>query len=211
MKSLRSYHSPLRQEQARQTRRAILDAALPLFVECGYAGTSMGDIARAAAVSIKTVEAIFGTKAKLLVALRDVTIVGDDQAIPLAERPWFQEMLAEPEPRRQLRLFAQGTCRIKHRTARLNEVIRRAAPGDPEIGQLWQVVQEQMMADLRMVAERLAAKGVLREQLDLAQAAEILWLLNHPSVYYLAIVERGWPEEQFEQWLADAFIHQLLR
>jgi hypothetical protein len=68
-----------------------------------------------------------------------------------------------------------------------------------------------MMADHRMVAERLAAKGVLREELDVAQAAEILWLLNHPSVYYLAIVERGWREEQFEQWLADAFIHQLLR
>ena len=34
---------------------------------------------------------------------------------------------------------------------------------------------------------------------------------NHPSVYYFAVVERGWPEGRFERWLADAFIHQLLR
>jgi hypothetical protein len=171
----------------------------------------MGDIAQAAEVSIKTVEAIFGTKATLLAALRDVSIVGDDEAIPVAQRSWFREMLDEPDPHRQLRLLAQGTYRIKHRTGRLNEVIRRAAPSDPEIGRLWQTVQEQLRADHRLVAERLAAKGALRDELDAAQAAKILWLLNHPSVYYLAVVEGGWPEEQFEQWLAEAFIHQLLR
>lgn len=66
------------------------------------------------------------------------------------------------------------------------------------------------MEDQRKVVEGLAARGALRERQDAEQAAEVLWLLNHPSVYYLAIVERGWPEERFEQWLADAFIQQLL-
>ena len=96
----RPYRSPLRRAQARQTRRAILEAARPLFIQRGYPGTSMGDIARAAGVSVKTVEAAFGTKARLLTALRDVTIVGDDEAIPLAGRPWFREMLEEPDHRR---------------------------------------------------------------------------------------------------------------
>src|SRR5919206_1136035 len=97
-KSRRSYHSPRRQEQARQTRAAILEAARPLFIERGYAGTSMTDIARAAGVSVKTVEAIFGTKARLLKVLRDVTIAGDDEAVPLAQRPWFREIMEEPDP-----------------------------------------------------------------------------------------------------------------
>lgn len=66
------------------------------------------------------------------------------------------------------------------------------------------------MADHRAVAERVAAKGALREELDVAQAARILRRLNQPSVYYLAIVEGEWPEELFEQWLAEAFIYQLL-
>ena len=207
----RSYRSPRRAEQARLTRRAILDAALPLFIERGYAGTSMPDIARKAGVALPTVEAAFGTKVKLLMALRDVTIVGDDEAIPVAERSWFREMLDEPDPHRQLHRFAEVTCRVKRRTARLNEVIRRAAPSDPEIGQVWQEVQEQLMADHRLVVERLAANGVLREELDVEQATKILWLLNHPSVHYLATVEGGWSEEDFEQWVAAALTHQVLR
>ena len=100
-KPRRPYHSPHRREQARLTRRAILDAALPLLVRRGYAGASLADIARGAGVSLKTVEAAFGTKAKLLAALWDVSVVGDDEAIPLAERAWFQEMLKEPDARRQ--------------------------------------------------------------------------------------------------------------
>jgi AcrR family transcriptional regulator len=170
----------------------------------------MSDIAQHAGVALPTVEAAFGTKAKLLSALRDVTIVGDEEAIPVAERSWFQDMLAEPDPWRQVQLFVQGTCQMKQRTARLNEVIRRAAPSDPEIGQLWQLVQDQLMADLRLVVERLAAQGALREGLDVIQAARSLWLLNHPSVYYLAIVEGAWSEEEFELWLADTLTHQLL-
>jgi AcrR family transcriptional regulator len=207
----RPYRSPLRRAQAGQTRSAILEAARPLFIQRGYPGTSMGDIARTAGVSIKTVEAIFGTKARLLTALRDMTIVGDDAEIPVAGRVWFREMLQDPDPRRQLERFAQLSCQIKHRTAALNEVIRRAGQADREIGQLWQAAQDQLMADQRPVAESLAAKGALREGLDAADAADTLWLLNHPSVYYLAVFERDWPEQRFTRWLADTFIHQLLR
>jgi hypothetical protein len=66
------------------------------------------------------------------------------------------------------------------------------------------------MADQLVVAESLAAKRVLRKELDAADAAEVMGMLNHPSVYYLAVFECGWPEERFEHWLADAFIRQLL-
>jgi AcrR family transcriptional regulator len=206
----RPYHSPRRQEQARLTRRAILDAALPLFIERGHAGTSLADIAEAAGVALKTVQAVFGTKAKLLSALWDVTVVGDDEAIPVAERGWFREMLEEQDARRQLELGARIATRIKHRVGALTEVIRRAAQTDPEIGDLWQLFQDQFLENQAMMAESLAAKGALRESLDVADTAEMLWTLNHPSVYYLLVYERGWSEEKYERWLADAFVHQLL-
>jgi AcrR family transcriptional regulator len=211
VESRRPYHSPRRQEQARLTQRAILDAALPLFVERGYAGTSLADIAQAAGVALKTVQAIFGTKAKLLSALWDVTVAGDDAAISVAERAWFREMLGEPDARRQLELGARVARRIKHRVGALTEVVRRAAQADPEIGDLWQQMQDQFLENQTMLAESLAAKGALRGGLDVAEVAEMLGTLNHPSVYYLLVYERGWSEERYEQWLADVFIHQLLR
>lgn len=208
--SRRTYNSPRRQEQARLTRRAILDAALSLFIERGYAGASLADIAQAAGVALKTVQAVFGTKAKLLSDLWDVTVVGDDEAIPVADRAWFRETMDEPEPRRQLQLHARNAGRIKRRVGALTEVIRRAAPADPEIGERWQLMQNQFLQNQTMVAESLAAKRALREGLDVAEAAEVIWVLNHPSVYFLLVYERGWSEERYEHWLADAFIHQLL-
>ena len=42
------------------------------------------------------------------------------------------------------------------------------------------------------------------------RAADILWTLNHPGVYWLLVNERGWTPAQYEQWLADAFCSQLL-
>ncbi len=210
VESRRPYHSPRRQEQARQTRRAILDAALPLFVERGYPGTSLADIARAAGVALKTVQAIFGTKAKLLSALWDVTVAGDDAAISVAERAWFREMLGEPDARRQLELGARIARRIKHRAGALMEVIHRAAQADPEIRERWQQMQNQFLENQAMVAKSLAAKGALRADLEVADAAEIIWTLNHPSIYHLLVRERGWSEERYEHWLADAFIRQLL-
>jgi AcrR family transcriptional regulator len=208
--SRRRYHSPYRQEQARRTRLSILEAALPLFVERGYAGTSLADIAGAAGVALKTVQAVFGTKARLLSDLWDISVVGDDEAIPVAERDWFRATLEEPDPQRQLQVFLQHIGRIKRRVGALAEVVRRAAQGDSEIGVLWQTIQDQMIVDQQRVMQRLADKGVLRKGLDAAEAAEIMGILNHPSVYYLAVVERGWSEERFEAWLVDALAQQLL-
>ena len=58
--------------------------------------------------------------------------------------------------------------------------------------------------------EVLHHKNALRPSLDVAQAADILWTLNHPSLYLLLVDERGWTPEHYEQWLADALCSQLL-
>lgn len=206
----RPYHSPRRQEQARLTRRAILDAALALFVERGYLATSLADVAQRAGVALTTIQAIFGTKPRLLAALWDRVIGGDEAALPVAEREWFRAVVEEPDARRQLALHARNSRQVKHRAGALMEVIHRAAQADSEIGERWQVMQNEFLENQALVAASLAAKGALRADLDVHQAAEMLWTLNHPSMYHLLVYERGWTEERYEEWLADAFVRQLL-
>src|SRR5262244_2945653 len=89
------YDSPRRREQADATRRAILDAAERLFGVRGYAGTSVGEIAEAAGVALKTVYAVFGTKAEVLRALWHLRLRGDEDPVPVQDRPWVREVLAE--------------------------------------------------------------------------------------------------------------------
>src|SRR3954452_10466132 len=62
VKPKRAYNAALRQEQARSTRRRILDAARRLFVTRGYGAVTMDEIAREAGVAYQTVYAVFGTK-----------------------------------------------------------------------------------------------------------------------------------------------------
>ena len=127
----RRYHSPQRQLQAELTRRKLLDAARRLFAINGYAATALPAIAREAGVAAPTITAIFGTKAGLLTALVQLVVGGDEAPVALVERPWWQAMLAEPDARRQLTLFAANGRQIHERSADIAAIVQGAATADP--------------------------------------------------------------------------------
>src|SRR2546426_12500193 len=102
----RSYQSPLRQAQARTTRKAVIGAAARLFAERGYVATSIDDIAAAAGVSRATVFSSVGGKPVLLKTAFDVAIVGDDEPVSLPDRPRSKAIREEPDQRRYLALYA---------------------------------------------------------------------------------------------------------
>lgn len=211
VKRARPYNSPLRRDQAAATRRQILAAAQELFERDGYAGTSMAAIASASGVALKTVYLAFETKSGVLRALWHLLLRGDRDDVPVGEQPWFQEVLAEPDPHRQVRLNMRNSRVVKLRAGALMEVIRSAAAGDPAIGQLWTRIQTEFHANQHAVVRSLADKQALKDGLDVDTAADILWSLNHPTLYRLLAVERGWPPERYEQWITDLLCSQLLR
>src|SRR6516162_4037958 len=90
------YNSSLRAAQARATRRAIVDAAARLFTERGYGVTTVDAIAEAAGVSRKTVFTSVGGKTEALKLAMDWAIVGDDEPVPMLERPHIRVMQREP-------------------------------------------------------------------------------------------------------------------
>src|SRR5947209_10504132 len=133
--SKRRYHSPQRQQQAERTRRQILDAARRLFAARGYTATTLPAIAEEAGVAAPTVTAVFGTKVALLHALIQMGVRGNAGQAPLVQQPWWQDMLAEPDPRQLLRWFAGINRQIQQRSADIYEITRGAATAEPEIAQ----------------------------------------------------------------------------
>ena len=206
----RTYESPLRREQAAATRRQILDAARELFERDGYAATSMAAIASEAGVSLKTVYLAFETKSGLLRALWHRLLRGEDDGVPVGEQEWYREVLEEQDPERQLRLNMRNSRAVKARAGAILEVIRGAAPAEPDIGALWNRIQTEFHDNQRTVVQSLADKGALAPGLDVDGATDILWSLNHPSFYALLAGERGWSPERYEEWLADLLCEQLL-
>ena len=203
VKTRRRYGSPTRQAQAQRTRAEVAEAARQLFIARGYAGTTLADIAAAAAVAVPTVKLAYGTKRNVLLAAWDRAVKGGDDPRPVADQPWFQELLASPDPRDHLRLQAAASREVKARIAPLVEVIRAAAPTDADIAALWAKMQAEFYDNQRQTIRALQGKGQLRDGLSEREATDLLWTLNHPTLYHLLVLERGWTPEQYERWLAD--------
>src|SRR5688572_25206086 len=102
----RTYTSYVRAEQADATRSRVVRVADARFRADGYAATSVAAVARDAGVSSQTVYNVFGTKSALLKAAYDIAVVGDDDPVPLAERPDVRALYAEPDPAAFLRGYA---------------------------------------------------------------------------------------------------------
>ena len=207
----RGYHSPRRREQAAATRLEILEAAQRLFERDGYAATTMAVIAQEAGVALKTVYVAFETKSGVLRALWNLRLRGDDAAVPVADRAWYRATLDEPDPERQLRRNAQNSRLGKLRIGSVIEVIRAAAPTDPDIAELWHRIQTEYHANQHGIVKRIAARKALRRGLGVNRATDILWTINHPVVWQLLVEERGWTPEAYERWCAETACAQLLR
>jgi AcrR family transcriptional regulator len=206
----RRYDSTRRRAQAAATRQEILDAAQRMFEERGYAATTIAAVAAEAKVAEKTVYVAFETKSGLLRALWNLRLRGDEADVRVGERPWYREVLEEPDAERQLRLTAFNSRLVKLRAAGLLEVIRTAAPSDPDIAALWSRIQTEFHANQLAIVETLAEKKALRPGLTVERGADILWTLNHPEVWHLLVRERGWSPEEYEQWLGDLASAELL-
>ncbi len=193
----RRYDSPRRRMQADQTREAVLDAAGRLFAERGWAGTGIRDVARAAAVSVETVYASFGSKAQLLKSAVDVAIVGDDAPVPLADRPAFTAIATGRTTRERVEATARMAATINERAYRLTAAIRQGATVDATLA----AVVADFEAQRRRSVVGLASLITGRDP-DPGQVDE-LYVQSADQVYALLVDECGWSRARYESWLTD--------
>ena len=206
----RSYSSTLRADQARRTRRRIVDAAAELFAEHGYAGTTIDAVATAAGVSRKTVFDSVGGKAQLMTLAYDFAIVGDDEPVPLADRPEMRAMLAEPDYGKRLAMYASLVVGIDRRLSSAWRAFEGAATSDPEAAKFYVAMVQQRRQAMREAAQMFADAGALRPDLDVEVAADLMWFYNDPSLYDKLVRQRGWSVDRFQAWLGEALQVQLL-
>ena len=199
-----------RQRQALETRRRIRTAAQSLFVRQGYATTTMQQIAAAADVAWQTVYSVFGTKAAILSEVFDVTVAGDDEPVPMLERPFVREISAAPDARTKARLLAAHFRVTTARSADVQGVIESAADADPEMAKLWQKLLNQLHHGMTVAATRLHAEGAIRPDLTVTQAADRLWWYGGPWAYRGLVGQRGWSLDEYEDWLAESLYSQVM-
>ncbi len=206
----RKYNSSRRKEQARETRSKIITAAKELFFENGYSGTSIETIADSAGVAVETIYATFGNKRSILTALVDVSVTGDDLPIPLLERPNIQEAQILDDQRLVIQKFSQDVYAIMQRMDPIFELLRATAKSEPDIQEYLDHLLHGRLQGMQFMLEQLMRIGPLRDNLDLTNAAETIWVISSAEVFHLLITDRGWTEAQYVAWLADTLSRLLL-
>ncbi len=136
-----------------------------------------------------TVQKVFGTKAAVAKAVYDVTLAGDDEPVPLGDRPVFQQLEAETDPHEVLRLHAE-------------------IGGD--LVALRQTISAESRIGARELIDKLIAVGGLRPGLDRDDAIDALWWLIQPEQYVVLVGHAGWPLERFVAWFNTTAARLLL-
>lgn len=198
------------QARTRLARAAVVEAARSLFLQRGYAATTMGSVSDLSDIPRATVYRLFSSKLGILKELLDVSVAGDDEAVAVADRPHVRALLADPDPCHQISGFARVSCGILARAEPLYRILVSAAGSDPDAAALLRQETRQRQQGQAQIARSLARAGALRPELREHDAADIIHALVSPEIYRLLAGERAWPPERLEQWLTEILIRQLL-
>jgi AcrR family transcriptional regulator len=206
----RKYDSTRRQAQAEETRQRILDAARTLFMERGYAGATINEIANEAGIALKTVYAVFENKHNILIELLNKSSSDrGEEHLPVLERPSVKAVTQERDPRRQIEMFAEVVAGNLEGSAFIGEIMKIAAKTEPEIRELVDRLNKQRWQNMAFAVKQFTANGPLREK-DAASATDTAWTLTSPEVFLLLTRERGLSKKKYAEWLADKLIRALL-
>jgi AcrR family transcriptional regulator len=208
VKKVRTYDSSRRRAQARDTQRAVLDAARELFVEHGYGRTTIADIARGAGVSVETVYASFGNKATLLHRVWDRTIGGDDEEVVYHERPEILAIRAEPDLARRFVMQAAVFTQTARRIVPFLLAVQGAASTEPAAAQMLAEMGRQRLAGLSVMASDAAATGQLA--VSEQECRDVIWATTDGLLWQRLVNERGWSDEQFQGLLAQLWVSTLV-
>jgi AcrR family transcriptional regulator len=198
------------QARTRLARRAVIDAARGLFLERGYAATTVEVISERAGVPPATLYRLFTSKLGVLKALLDISIAGDDQPVAVPDRPDVAPVLAASDPTELLRGAAEVTTAINQRTNDVYGVLVGAAGSDPEAAALLADIRGQRDQGQRQIVRALQRMHALRTDVKTRDADDRVHALMSPEIYRLLVVERGWTAERYRAWLASTLAQQLL-
>jgi AcrR family transcriptional regulator len=198
----RRYDNSRRQAQVRATRLRVIETAKRMFIEHGYPPTTIEAIAEAADTPLPTVYRLFGSKRALLTAVLDTSFGGDDQPIAFSDRPAVRAARAEPDPVKLVAAFARIAREFMERSSAIQHVLATAAQVDPDAAGLLAEIRRQRYTGQSRIAAALEARGALDPGLGISEAADIVYALLSPEVHRILTVERGWPADRYERWIA---------
>lgn len=198
----RTYNSSRRKRQAAETRTDVVVAAMRLFNESGWAGTTVAAIADEAGVAVETIYSGFGSKKALVRDAAEVSAVGDAEPIPYIERPEFLN-LGEGSIADRIRRGMDVLADVHERSAGVVRALRDAAEGDEALT-AWTIEAEQRRRlDVGRSLERIFERPVEGPMLD------AIWVLYGSDTWRQIVQEAGRTRAEYQLLIAEATLRLL--
>lgn len=202
------YDNRQRHEAARTTRARIMEVAKTSFTERGFGATTIRQIAEDAEVSQETIYKTFGGKAALLKAVYDVSLAGDDDAIPLAARPEAIAVRDAHSPVQAATAYAELAQLISSRIDPLLRVFFGVRDTDQALAEFARTTEKERRVGSAFYVRRWAATGWLRHGITIDHAIDTVWALNSPQPRWL-LLDHGWTDDQYTRRLASLIHHAI--
>ena len=162
--------------RSERKRRAILDAARAVFLEHGYVGASMDEVAALATVSKVTVYKHFLDKERLFIAV----VTGAIDEAEASYRPLVDQLAESVDVDADLRTFARRHIVLvtQPHLIQMRRMIIAEANRFPELAKWWhRAGPERAHATLAGVIEQLADRGLLQVADPLLAAQQLSYLI----------------------------------
>jgi AcrR family transcriptional regulator len=185
------------------TRTRILQTALELL-RGGAGGASLGQIAKAAGLSRQAVYLHFRDRADLYMAM--VRYVDEARDLAGALRRLELAPTGEATLAEAVALQAEMNPALYPLSSAMDAVRRQ----DEALERAWQDRLSDRLVGARQIAARLKADGVLRPDLDVQVAADLIWSMLSLRMWEDLVNGRGWSAEQYKARVGDALRRALL-
>ncbi len=202
MTSSRSYHSPLREQQAAATRERVLRAAGELFGRFGYAGTTIASIADRADVSVETVKAT-GPKWSLMLAAYELAFRGREGDSPVEEELDALDAEGPVDAETLLDAVLDFVLEGNQRASLLWTSFQAAAGADESLQTALTEILRRRDESLHFTVLAFAERG-WNPIADEATTALTLGYLVAPESHIHFVLRGGWTIEEYRAWLEDA-------
>jgi len=206
----RRYDSSGRRAAAARRQLAVVAAARDAFERRGWAAVTVREIGKAAGVSQKTIEAVFGTKAALLQGAVAYAIRGDLEALPIAGRESVRMMEGADDAAEMLRLHARHLRAINARSARIASVVEQAVAADPAVETLWRQMNDNRAYGVGWATDTLLRKRGRRARLRRDHVESIFWVALDWGTYRTLTEHAGLDDNAYERWLRSYYAASLL-
>jgi AcrR family transcriptional regulator len=209
VKRARAYDSDGRREAARRRRDEVVRTARRLFLQHGYAATSVQAIAREAGVSVETVYKTCHGKPGLVRQIHADALRGAG-AVAAESRSDLLRVRAADDPHGLVREWGALTAEVMPRVAPILLLVREAAVSDPEVADLHAELERVRLARMSENAAHLHRSGQLRADVSLERCRDVLFAYTSPELYAVLSLGRGWSATDFGRFVGEAIAAAVL-